>query len=308
MSHPVGLDLDLLRSFVAIAEEKSFTRAAERVGRTQSAVSLQVQRLESVVGKVLLARSKGGGVELTPQGQLLLARARSLLELNDDIVNDIRGAPVRGSVTLGVADELSQRYLPRILQDYARVAPGVEVQVISSGSCGLSPQLVSGKLDVALLEAGLEPRQWPAREVGRSRLMWVTSSLYKQHEDDPLPLAVSPPDCPWRPTWMNECLWRGMTLRALEHAGRRYRIAATSGTTAGQLAAVQAGLAVTGTLVNDRLPEGVRVVEPGEGLPELPETAFLLLRSRHPRRPETDLLEEVVLRQFGFENTAETAA
>ena len=89
MAATPALDLDLVRSLVLIAEEKSFTRAAERVGRTQSAVSLQVQRLEALVGQTLIARSKGGGVELTPHGEELVERGRALLALNDEIIQSL---------------------------------------------------------------------------------------------------------------------------------------------------------------------------------------------------------------------------
>ena len=119
MGLPLGLDIDVLRSFVIIAEEKSFTRAAERVGRTQSAISLQMQRLESLLGQTVLTRGKGGSVELNKQGQYFLGRARELLDLNDDIVKSLRAAPVHGIVRLGIAEELGPRYLPSILERFS---------------------------------------------------------------------------------------------------------------------------------------------------------------------------------------------
>lgn len=301
MGLPVGLDLDVLRSFVIIAEEKSFTRAAERVGRTQSAVSLQMQRLESALGQTVLLRGKGGAVELNQQGLYLLGRARELLELNDEILMSLRAAPVHGTVRLGLAEELVSRYLPKILERFSQAAPSVEVQVTSAGSCALAPQLKNGEIDLALLEAGQEPRQWPAIEIWRSPLKWITSDVHRQHLRDPLPLSLSPADCPLRPPWLKECLWRGMAIRALEHCGRSYRIVSTSGTTSGQLAAVLAGLAVTGSLAIDRLPEGLRPVRADEGLPELPETSFLMLKAREPRQPMTDMLAAQIQEVFGME-------
>lgn len=300
MGLPLGLDIDVLRSFVIIAEEKSFTRAAERVGRTQSAISLQMQRLESLLGQTVLTRGKGGSVELNKQGQYFLGRARELLDLNDDIVKSLRAAPVHGIVRLGIAEELGPRYLPSILERFSQVAPSVEVQVSSGGSCVLAPQLKNGQFDLALLEAGQEPRQWPAVEIWRSPLKWITSEVHKQHLRDPLPLSLSPTDCPWRPPWLTECLWRGMAIRALEHSGRKYRIVSTSGTTAGQLAAVVAGLAVTGSLATDRLPEGLRTVRADEGLPELPETSFLMLKAREAHQPMTDMLAAEIQDIFGL--------
>src|SRR5512147_1748915 len=129
MRVPPGFDLDLLRSFVAIAEEKSFTRAAARVGRTQSAVSLQMQRLEGLLGQTVIVRGKGGSVELNGEGMYLLGRARELLDLNDDIMRSMRAAPVHGIVRLGFPAELSARYLSRVLDRFSHAAPAAEVEV-----------------------------------------------------------------------------------------------------------------------------------------------------------------------------------
>ena len=290
MGVPVGLDLDLLRSFVAIAEEKSFTRAADRVGRTQSAVSLQMQRLEAVLGQTVLLRGKGGSVELNQQGQYLLGRAREILAMNDDILNSLRSTPVHGTVRLGVADEFSSRYLSRILQHFSEQAPSVEVEVVTTMSCALSIRLKAGELDLAVLERGLEPRQWPAEDLCRERLRWVTSDSHRQHLKEVLPVVVSPPDCQWRPPWLSECLWSSMLLRTLEKSGRKHRIASRSNSTAGQFALALAGVGVAASLGSLELPEGLRHAGEGDGLPELPEVAFLLLKAREPRQPMTDML------------------
>jgi DNA-binding transcriptional LysR family regulator len=299
MGMPVGFDLDLLRSFVAIAEERSFTRAAARVGRTQSAVSLQMQRLEGVLGQTVIVRGKGGSVELNPEGQYLLGRARELLALNDDIMRSLHATPVHGTIRLGIAEELSARYLPQILDRFSHAAPAVEVEVAVAASCFLALKLKSGELDLALLRAGLEPRQWPAVEIWRSPMRWVTSDTHRQHLRDPLPLSISPADCPWRPSEFSECLWYGMVMRALEQGGRNYRVVSTSTTTQGQMAAAQAGLAVTNTLADDRLAEGLRIVRADEGLPELPECRYLMLIAREPRQPATDMLAAQVSEVFG---------
>lgn len=233
MGVPPGLDLELLRSFIAIAEEKSFTRAADRVGRTQSAISLQMQRLEGVLGQVVIVRGKGGNVELNEQGRHLLERARELLALNDDIMRSMRATPLRGTIRLGVAAELSTRYLPRILDRFSQVAPGVQVEVAVADSCFLTLDLKDAKLDLALLRSGLEPRQWPAEEIWRSPVKWITSDAHGQHLREPLPLSISPAECPWRPSEFKECLWHEMVIRALEQRGRRYRVISVSATTRG---------------------------------------------------------------------------
>lgn len=299
MGFPVGLDLDLLRSFVVIAEEKSFTRAAERVGRTQSAVSLQMQRLEAVLGQPLLLRGKGGNVELSQDGQYLLGRARDILALNDDILKSVRNAPVHGTVRLGIPDEVSERYLPRILERFAEQAPSVEVQVASGASCILAAQFKSGDHDLVILDRGLEPRQWPATEIWRQPMHWITSDEHGQHLRDPLPLAVSPADCPWRPPWLSECMSRGIAIRSLEQAGKKFRIVNSAGTTAGQFAAVSAGLAVAASMAVWSLPAGLRAVRDDEGLPGLPDASYLMLKAREPRQPMTDMLAARISEVFG---------
>ncbi|MFD1984104.1 LysR substrate-binding domain-containing protein [Mesorhizobium newzealandense] len=296
---PVGLDVDLLRSFVAIAEEKSFTRAAARVGRTQSAISLQMQRLEGVLGQKVIVRGKGGSVELNSEGHYLLGRARELLALNDDIMRSMHATPVHGTVRLGIPAELSARYLPRILNGFSQAAPLVEVEVEVAASCFLTLKLKNAELDLALLREGLEPRQWPAAEIWRGSVKWITSDTHRQHLRDPLPLSIAPADCPWRPSESYECLWHGMVIRALEQAGRGYRVVSTSATTQGMMAAAQAGLAVTNTLADDRLPEGLRIVRADEGLPALPECRYLMLKAREPRQPATDMLAAQVHDVFG---------
>lgn len=299
MSVPAGLDLDLLRSFVAIAEEGSFTRAAARVGRTQSAVSLQIQRLEGILGQIVIVRGKGGSVGLNQHGQYLLERARELLALNDDVMRSMHAAPVHGTIRLGIAEELSARHLPKILDRFAHVAPAVEVEVEIAASCFLTLKLKNAELDLALLRSGLEPRQWPAVEIWRIQTKWITSDTHGQHLRDPLPLSTSPLACPWIPAEYSECPWRGMVFRALEQAGRSYRIVFTSGTTRAQMAAAQSGLAVTSTLADERLFEGLRIVRDDEGLPQLPDCHYLMLKGRDPRQPMTDMMAVQVQDVFG---------
>jgi DNA-binding transcriptional LysR family regulator len=294
MALPTGLDIDLLRTFVIIAEEQSFTRAADRVGRTQSAVSLQMQRLESALGQTLLERSKGNTVVLTDLGLALLTRAEEMLKLNDDIVQSLRQKPAQTIVRFGIAEEIPNQFLSRIFQRFSQLAPSVEVQVTSDLSCALAAKLKLGELDLIIVEDGLAPRQWPAIELWRQRLLWVTSETHDQHLRDPLPLALSPSECQFRPPWLTECLWRGFAVRALDQCNRKYRHVSTSNSTAGQLAAAAAGLAVTATMSIADLPAGIRIVRPDEGLPMLPEVSILMVKVRDVSQPMTDMLADLI--------------
>jgi DNA-binding transcriptional LysR family regulator len=298
MSISAGFDLDLLRSFVILAEEKSFTRAAARVGRTQSALSLQMQRLESFVGHPLLQRRKGGTVNLNPEGQYLLGRAAELLGLNDEILRSLKAGPPSGTIRLGMAEEFSVLFLSAILEQFAQASPSVEVQVVVAPSCALSLQLRNGELDLAVLAAGMEPQHWQAVEIWRSQLCWITSCTHDQHLQDPLPLSISPSDCPWRPPWLGDCVWRSAVMQALERCGRSFRVHASSGSTVAQLGAVIAGLAVTAALADSLVPAGLRIIGKEEGLPELPEMPYLIVKAHDVEQPLTDLLASQIVRMF----------
>jgi DNA-binding transcriptional LysR family regulator len=290
------LDLDLLRTLMLIAEERSFTRAANRIGRTQSAVSLQIQRLEALVGHELIARGNGGGIDLTVYGEELVERGRALLALNDDILQSLHAVTECGVVRLGVVT-LEDGRLPDILSRFASTHPTAIVEISRGASCELVPKLKAGELDLMTCEGGIEPRQWPALEIWRGRLRWITSHLHGRHLDDPLPLSLSPGNCPRRPPWLAECSWRGAALQTLARAGRRCKIVSTSTTLPGIYAPVVAGLAVT-VAPADELPTGLRPTRPDEGLPELPETSLLLLKARDPRQPLTDALAAHIAEAF----------
>jgi DNA-binding transcriptional LysR family regulator len=149
-----------------------------------------------------------------------------------------------------------------------------------------------------LCEGGHEPPQWPAVELWRAPLDWIISEEHPRHLDDPLPLSLAPGNCPFRPPWLDECVWRGSALRALQGAGRRYKIVSTSSSLVGQQAAVLAGLAVT-VSNHSVLPVGLRSARPDDGLPELPEVALLLIKAREPRQPLTDALAAHIIETFG---------
>jgi DNA-binding transcriptional LysR family regulator len=290
MTQPATLDPDLLRSFAFIAEELSFTRAAERVGRTQSAVSMQIQRLEQQLGQKLLLRGKGGSVQLTAHGSFLLDRARELLALNDSIWTNFQQPATRGVVRLGTPDDYALRYLPTLLRRFADSHPTVEVDVLCAPSRELVPRLKDGTLDIALISEGHEPRLWPAEELWRGRLCWITSDRYAPHRQTPLPVALATEDCSWR----------AAAVTALQRAGLRYRIAYTSATQIGTHAPVMAGLAVTVSTIS-WLPEGLRLVRPEEGLPELPDFRILLLKGAEASQPVTDLLARHITDTFAVE-------
>jgi DNA-binding transcriptional LysR family regulator len=290
MLRPATLDPDLLRAFVLIAEERSFTRAAQLVGRTQSAVSMQVQRLEGVLGQQLFHRGRGGQVELTRHGLFLLERAREMLALNDDIWRTFHQPSVSGAVCLGVPDDYALRFLPRVLMRFAEVHPDVEVEVVCAPSKELIPKLRLGELDLALVSQGDSAAGMDGEPLWSGPLVWIGSERHAAHRLDPLPLALSDPSC----------CWRRSAVDALETAGRRFRVAYTSSAQIGTLAPVMAGLAITMSPAT-ALPEGVRVLGREDGLPPLPDFQVLMIKGREARQPVTDALGDYISETFARE-------
>jgi DNA-binding transcriptional LysR family regulator len=292
MSLPPVLDSDALRAFVLIAEGRSFTQAATLVGRTQSAVSMQVKRLEEALGHPVLARAKGGTVELTPHGQYLLTRARGILALSDEVVATFRGPQITGTVRLGTPDDYALSHLPPILTRFAETHPAVQVDVMCLPSAELTRRLRAGDLDLALVSEGVETAGWPGVPLWRGPLVWVTSIRHSPHRQDPLPLALAD-----RERYGRDCEWAGAAVAALEKAGRRYRIAYTSASQIGTQVPVLAGLAVT-VSTSSWLPDGLRAVRPEEGLPPLPQFGILLLAGRGPPQKAADALAAHIRESF----------
>ncbi len=288
MSLSPTIDPALLRAFAFIAEEGSFTRAAERIGRTQSAVSMQVQRLEALLGQTLLIRGKGGAVHLTSHGRYLLERSRPLLSLNDEIWSAFHTPTVQGTVRLGTPDDYAMRYLPGVLRRFARSHPAVDVDVLCAPSHQVVQSLRDDELDLTLCSDGHKPKGWDGVQLWQGPLRWVTSDRHAPHRMDPLPLALAVQS-------HNES-WRGHVLHALESAGRRYRVAYTSASLAGTHAPVMAGLAVTISNVS-WVPQGLRLLPPGE-LPSLPISEIHLLKARNPVQPVTDVLAAHIAATF----------
>ncbi|WP_325677980.1 LysR substrate-binding domain-containing protein [Rhodopila sp.] len=297
MAHSAMLDPDLLQAFVLIADGATFTQAANRMGRTQSAISMQIKRLEEILGHPVLKRAKGGAVEVTEHGRFLLSRARTILALNEEVLSACHAPEITGTVRLGTPDDYALSYLPPILKRFAETHPAVQVDVVCSSSPELVEQLKTGALDLTLCSDGNQPRAWPITPLWRGPLSWITSTRHGQHRQNPLPLAMA----------HQECGWRSAAQTALEKAGIRHRIAYLSGTQAGTLAPVAAGLAVTVCALTV-LPEGLRVVRPDEGLPPLPDFGIVMLKGRSPTQPLTDALADHIEARFSRDIAPPVAA
>lgn len=274
------LDLDQLRTFVAIAETGSFTQAASVVHKTQSAVSMQMRRLEERIGRPIFARS-GRVSRLTEDGERLLHYARRMIKLNDETLSAFDETELAGHVRLGTPDDYADRFLPEIMARFSRSNPRAEIAVTCAPSPLLVQDLKANQLDIAIL-THLRHRGGGAEAVVRREpLLWVTSARHGAHEETPLPLALG----------RSTCDWRQAAVEGLEAVGRDYRVLYSSWSSAGVGAAVMAGLAVS-VLPESALRPGMRVLSDVEGFPRLPMCEIAILRSWHQRSRLIDALAE----------------
>lgn len=273
-SVPIGhsalplLDSDVLRTFVAIAESGSFTRAARQVFRTPSALSMQIKRLEETLGQSLFAR-EARQVRLTPEGEILLSYGRRLLKLNEEAVMHFLTPSLEGTVRFGTPDDVGSRILPWVLAQFARSHPAVQVDVVVGGrNVDMLERLDAGELDLALLTAGSEGQDSAHGEIVHTEpLAWACLDGGVARERSPLPLALA----------NHGCAWRAMALSALDRSGVAYRIAYTSQSCAGQEAALLADLAVA-PLPLSLIRAPLRKLEASAGLPSIGEYQILMVR------------------------------
>ena len=263
----VNLDLDLLRSFAAVAEAGSFTRAGARLGRSQSAMSLQIQKLEAQLGVQLLSRDPRRTAP-TPAGEALLIQARKLLRLNDEIVAGVIEHNIEGEVRLGAPEDFATAHLPNVLGDFSRAYPHVNLSVTCDLTLHIIEKMSKGDLDLALIKREPLGPELGAR-VWREPLVWVAAdlSLLTAHEAIPLIAAPAP------------CVYRKRAISALDAVGKTWRIAYTSPSLAGQHAALRAGLGVTGP-PREMTPPDLLLLNTEDGLPTLADTEIALVRAK----------------------------
>lgn len=285
------IDIDQLRTFIAIAETGSFTKAADVVHKTQSAVSMQMKRLEERLSKPIFARD-GRASRLTEDGERLLDYARRIVRLNLEALAAFSGPQLSGSVRLGVPDDYADRYLPEIMARFSRGYPGVELTIICEPSAELLERIDGNELDLAIVTTSCGQR--PSETFRRERLLWVTSNRHGTHQEEPLPVALGRQSCSWRRT----------ALDALETVDRPFRLLFTSSNAGAVAAAVLAGLAVS-VLPESGLRPGMRVLTPGDGFPELPFCQIGLLRNPHQTTALADALAEHII--SSLDNMSEAA-
>ncbi|MDH6624523.1 DNA-binding transcriptional LysR family regulator [Streptomyces sp. LBL] len=261
-------DPSQLRTFLAVAQTLSFTQAAHRLDLRQSTVSQHVRRLEDAAGRQLFSRDTHS-VELTEDGEAMLGFARRILEVHEQATAFFTGTRVRGRLRFGASEDFVLTRLPEILEGFRYDHPEVDLELTVELSGTLHERLAAGKLDLML--AKRRPEDPRGRLVWRDELAWIGAERLRLDADRPVPLIVFPPPG----------ITRALALEALERQGRAWRIACTSGSLNGLIAAARAGL---GVMAHSRglIPPGLVRVPERAGLPELGRVDFVLVHG--PRR------------------------
>lgn len=260
------LDLDLLRCFVTIAETGGFTRAGDRLGRTQSTISLQVKRLEDMLGRTVFARTPRS-LSLTSDGERLLGPARQLLRLNDAALAELFEPDMTGRVRLGVPEDFATAHLPAVLAAFAKAHPLVELEVTCDLTLNLMDKFHAGGFDLVLVKR--EPSApLEGMRVWREPLVWVARDQLAVAGLTTIPLVVSP----------EPCVYRKRASDTLDAIGRKWRVAYTSTSLAGSLSAVTAGLGIT-VLPREMVPAHLTAIIDDADLPPLYDTEIALIEA-----------------------------
>jgi len=289
-----NLDMDVLRTFVTGFELGSFARAADRLGRSQSALSTQLRKLEDQVGQPLVQKS-GRGLALTTAGESLLSYAKRLLELNDEALAAIRGTEVEGWARLGLPQDFAESWLPPVLARFAQAYPRVRVEVQVDRSIPLTEKIVKGELDLALVW-GDEIKAPHAERIAEIPLAWIARQGWAELKNlgsEPLPLAVFAPPC----------VFRSAAISALDSARIPWRLVFTTPSLSGLWAAAEGGLGITARTTLGMPETLVALDASAAGLPGLPAMPLTLLRSEAgspaPLARLKDILVETIEEEIG---------
>jgi DNA-binding transcriptional LysR family regulator len=227
-----NLDLDTLRTLAVAADLGGYGQAAARLGRTPSAISLQMKRLQEDVGASLF-RKEGRGVALTEAGEIVLRYGRRMLAMNDELLDTIRGASLAGNVRLGCSQDFAETVLPDVLSQFTKLYPLVQMEVRIEGNAALVEAVQKNQLDLALAVGQAEH---PTAEIlGELELVWIAGQEFTSRLDQPLPLVLLGP----------QCAYRREAIQRLDDAKLPWRIAAVSPSLAGLWATAIGGLGIT---------------------------------------------------------------
>lgn len=278
------LDLRLLKAFILLVETGSVSETARRVSRTQPAVTLQLQKLEELVG-ARLYNTIGRKPVLTPDGELLLGYSRTILGLHNEVLTRLHAPRLGGRVILGIPDLYAAYVLPPVLSAFNLAHPNVDVEIRCSLSSRLMTAISRDEIDVALV-TGM-PAFKQGLVVAQESLVWVAGETGPPQHINPLPLAMLPPGN----------IFRDHALAALDQVGRSWRLVCVSESLNGIQAAVLGGIAVSVVGLSSVIP-GMRVLGRSDSFPSLPKVDITLYRAAGRANPASDALVNVITRHF----------
>ncbi|MDQ0323655.1 DNA-binding transcriptional LysR family regulator [Pararhizobium capsulatum DSM 1112] len=270
---PVNIDMDVLRTFVTGVNLGSFAKAADRLGRSPSAISLQLRKLEGQAGQTLFQK-QGRGLALTEAGDILFGYAKRILELNDEARSAMTGlSAMQGWIRIGLPQDFAETWFPALLGRFARAHPKVRVEARVDRGSDLAQGVARGDLDLALTWGRMGNVQ--AEIISTRHVVWIGLEGFKRDEGEPLPLIAF--DSP--------CAFRSAALQALDHDEIEWRHAFASPSLGGLWAAVTAGLGVT-LRTAEGVPSHLCVLDPAiSGLPALGRIELALHRSDVEQSP-----------------------
>lgn len=274
-------DPTLLRSFVAVAETRSFTQAATRLGLSQPTISQHIRKLEIAAGRMLVLRDTRD-VSLSDNGEAMLGFARTILAAQDQASSYFTGTAMRGRLRFGSADDLALTQLPGILRDFRQLYPQINLELTVNQSGTLLRRLHAGHLDLVFIKQ--DPGWDEGRLVRRDRMVWVGHRGIEIDRTQPVPLIAYPAPA----------LSRAYAIRALEGAGRTWRITCNVREVNGVVAAARAGIGVA-VLAQSLIPADLTQVSPSQGLPELGDVDFTLVSNATTATEPVEALTAAIL-------------
>lgn len=280
----ISLDSDLLRTFLAVAGSGSITEGAGLIGRSQSATSLQIMRLEEVLGREVFDRT-GRGVSLTETGQKLLPVAREVTGRLDAALREITSDGLRGKLRLAIPDDHGRAKLAEILGAFAQSHPQVDLDVTCSLSTEFPEMLRKGQLDLAVYE--VESPETGEEVVHEDPTCWVASGQLKLEATEPVPVAL----------FDRACWWRDAAIEALERRGKPYRIVFSSQSVSGVTSAVEAGIAI-GLLGRSSVEPHLTVLGEEQGFPAMPISRLVIGTAEEVEEPLAETMKAAIRKAF----------
>lgn len=276
-----NISIEALRSFVTIAELGSFTQAGDKLARSQSAISLQIKKLEELLGQQVFHR-KGHNFELTSAGEILMRYAVQILQLNDKALGELESKNIVGKVRLGIPSEFATSLLPKIVGSFARKNPQITLEVICDLSRNLNQDLKQKKYDL-ILSINEHPEEKDNPDVKRDRLVWVAARSFSGNMTSPMPLIVAP----------QGCIYRKRAIQQLDQAGIPWRIIYTIMDLSGIKTAIEEDLGVT-VIAESTIPDSLKIIPSPMKTEELGDIGITLLSAENEITEATAVLANYI--------------